>query len=68
MKKFLLAGLFVVIAACGGANGSDSPASAPSSESAVEGQRGFTLELADGSTYTLSESGKPAFVIFWAEW
>jgi hypothetical protein len=68
MKKFLLAGLFVVIAACGGANGSESPSSGPAADPAVEAQRGFSLELADGSTYTLAESGNPAFVIFWAEW
>ncbi|VAW08925.1 hypothetical protein MNBD_ACTINO02-2487 [hydrothermal vent metagenome] len=68
MKKILLAGLFVIIAACGGANGSDSGTASSPSEGAVEGQRDFTLALADGTSYTLSEADKPAFVIFWAEW
>lgn len=28
----------------------------------------FTLELADGGTYTLSEGAKPVYLVFWAEW
>jgi hypothetical protein len=28
----------------------------------------FTLELGDGGNYTLSEGGKPVYLIFWAEW
>ncbi len=68
MKKFLLAGLFVVIAACGGANTPESGAASGSPNGAAESQREFTLTLADGTPYTLSEADKPVFVIFWAEW
>ncbi len=28
----------------------------------------FTLTLADGSTFTLSEEQKPVYLVFWAEW
>lgn len=28
----------------------------------------FTLELYDGGSYTLSESGNPVYLVFWAEW
>ncbi len=28
----------------------------------------FTLALADGRSFTLSEEAKPVFMIFWAEW
>lgn len=28
----------------------------------------FTLALADGSSFTLSEEAKPVFMVFWAEW
>lgn len=28
----------------------------------------FTLELDDGSSYTLSEGQKPVYLVFWAEW
>ncbi len=28
----------------------------------------FTLELADGSTFTLSEAQHPVYLVFWAEW
>jgi cytochrome oxidase Cu insertion factor (SCO1/SenC/PrrC family) len=28
----------------------------------------FTLTLADGSTFTLSQEQKPVYIIFWAEW
>ncbi|GBE23911.1 hypothetical protein BMS3Bbin02_00176 [bacterium BMS3Bbin02] len=68
MKKILLAGLFVIIAACGGANNAESGTAANPSGGAVEGQRDFTLTLADGTSYTLSEAANPTFVIFWAEW
>lgn len=28
----------------------------------------FTLELSDGSTFTLSEERRPVYLLFWAEW
>ncbi len=28
----------------------------------------FTLELADGGEYTLSQGAKPVYLVFWAEW
>ena len=28
----------------------------------------FTLELGTGGTFTLSESDKPVYLVFWAEW
>jgi thiol-disulfide isomerase/thioredoxin len=28
----------------------------------------FTLALGDGGTFTLSESDKPVYLVFWAEW
>lgn len=28
----------------------------------------FTLALSDGSTFVLSETDKPVYLIFWAEW
>ncbi len=28
----------------------------------------FTLALAEGGTYTLSEGSKPVYLVFWAEW
>ena len=28
----------------------------------------FSLELGDGSTFTLSEGAKPVYMVFWAEW
>ncbi len=28
----------------------------------------FTLDLADGTTFTLSEAGRPVYLVFWAEW
>ena len=28
----------------------------------------FTMTLADGGTFTLSEQAKPVYMIFWAEW
>ena len=28
----------------------------------------FSLPLADGGTYTLSEGSKPVYMVFWAEW
>jgi len=28
----------------------------------------FDLELADGSTFTLSAAEKPVYMVFWAEW
>lgn len=28
----------------------------------------FTLELADGGRFTLSESDRPVYIVFWAEW
>ena len=28
----------------------------------------FTLELADGGSFTLSEATRPVYLIFWAEW
>jgi hypothetical protein len=28
----------------------------------------FTLALADGTSYTLSEGAKPVYMVFWAEW
>lgn len=28
----------------------------------------FTLDLADGTTFTLSEAAQPVYLVFWAEW
>lgn len=28
----------------------------------------FTLALADGTTFTLSDAGRPVYLVFWAEW
>jgi len=28
----------------------------------------FTLALGDGSTFTLSETDRPVYLVFWAEW
>lgn len=28
----------------------------------------FTLALADGTSFTLSEAGRPVYLVFWAEW
>lgn len=28
----------------------------------------FTLELGTGGEYTLSETGNPVYLVFWAEW
>ena len=28
----------------------------------------FSLVLADGSTFTLSEGSRPVYMVFWAEW
>ena len=28
----------------------------------------FTMALADGGTFTLSEEAKPVYMIFWADW
>lgn len=28
----------------------------------------FSLELASGEVYTLSEGSKPVYLVFWAEW
>lgn len=28
----------------------------------------FTLDLADGTSFTLSEAGRPVYLVFWAEW
>lgn len=28
----------------------------------------FTMALADGDTFTLSEEAKPVYMIFWADW
>ncbi len=28
----------------------------------------FTLGLADGGEYTLSQGAKPVYLVFWAEW
>lgn len=38
--------------------------------SGVEGPAApdFSLVLADGSTFTLSEGSKPVYMVFWAEW
>lgn len=28
----------------------------------------FTLDLGDGGTFVLSETAKPVYLVFWAEW
>ena len=42
----------------------DRPEPDPSRELAPD----FTLALADGSTFVLSEEARPVFMVFWAEW
>jgi hypothetical protein len=29
---------------------------------------GFTVELGEGGTFTLSEHARPVYLLFWAEW
>ena len=84
MKRImLLLAVSLVAAACSSA-GEQSPAvgegSAPSTTQAVsqEGSGGekpegpeapnFTLALASGDSFTLSDETKPVYMIFWAEW
>lgn len=46
------------------AGSTERPAPDPSREMAPD----FTLTLADGSDFTLSNELRPVFMIFWAEW
>ncbi len=54
----------------------NSPTTAVSSETTAPGASeprtlqvpDFTLELSDGSTFTLSEERRPVYLLFWAEW
>ena len=47
-------------------------ASAPDAPSTTMSDRplapDFTLALADGGEFTLSETSKPVYLVFWAEW
>lgn len=43
---------------------SDRPAPDPSRQLAPD----FSLELANGSTFVLSEETRPVYMVFWAEW
>ncbi len=43
---------------------SDGDAPAPDGPTAPD----FTLALADGGTFVLSQEPKPVYLIFWAEW
>ncbi len=43
---------------------SERPAPDPSREIAPD----FSLQLAGGSTFVLSEETRPVFMVFWAEW
>ncbi|MFV1960544.1 MAG: peroxiredoxin family protein [Acidimicrobiia bacterium] len=46
-----------------------SPADSPSTtDSGRPVAPDFTLELAEGGQFTLSEGSKPVYIIFWAEW
>lgn len=59
------------------ANGSETPAVSSSTSSTTTAELppldgppapDFSLELADGSTFTLSEETRPVYMVFWAEW
>lgn len=53
------------------ASPTDPPASGdPADRPAIDGPAApdFTLALADGSTFVLSEADKPVYLVFWAEW
>lgn len=72
----------VATTVAGGAKGSDTttgPTTTPPAEETVptsalppahdrELAPDFTLALADGRSYTLSEEGRPVYLVFWAEW
>ena len=51
---------------------SSSPTTVATDESMPDPDRPMapdvSLELADGSTFVLSEEARPVFLVFWAEW
>ena len=51
----------------GGGTAEDSTAD-QSSGVTGEAASDFTLALGDGSTFTLSETDRPVYLVFWAEW
>jgi cytochrome oxidase Cu insertion factor (SCO1/SenC/PrrC family) len=80
-KLAALAVFAVVAAACGGGTSTTQAGQAPPAPSSpaelsattkppVDGPLApdFTLTLADGSMFTLSQEQKPVYIIFWAEW
>jgi hypothetical protein len=62
-RVFLLALVAIIAAACSAAD-SASTTAADGGKAAPD----FSLELGDGSTFTLSEEARPVFMVFWAEW
>ncbi|MBK5268906.1 MAG: hypothetical protein JJE47_15920 [Acidimicrobiia bacterium] len=53
-----------------GVTGDTAVSPAERAPSGVEGPVApdFSLVLADGSTFTLSEGSRPVYMVFWAEW
>ncbi len=68
----LIAALAIAASACAGASpGSteQAPATAAASSSGeTRAAPAFTLALAEGGEYVLSEDANPVYMIFWAEW
>ncbi len=44
------------------------PAGETSTTSGREVAPDFTLQLGEGGTFSLSDSSKPVYLVFWAEW
>ena len=71
-----LVALAAVLVSCGG--GSSSPAEVPGTSTQSSGSESpetafpiapdFTLTLQPEGEFTLSEAGKPVYMVFWAEW
>lgn len=62
--------MVLLLASCA-APAVDSSGSAPAPTGTVterEPAPDFTLALGDGGSFTLSESDKPVYLVFWAEW
>lgn len=64
--------LGLVVASCGGAGQSGSPAADTPTDVSVEtsgpSAPDFDLALADGTTFSLAAADKPVYMVFWAEW
>lgn len=60
----------VVVALLLGACASDTSSDGPTTTAAAEAAAApdFTLALADGGVFRLSDEQRPVYMIFWAEW